>query len=455
MNVGLLIAALLAQAGPHFGKTDDVRPFEPGRRLAVAYYYAWFDGETGRHTDSLRDHPPSLKDFSGRSARWHQEQLAEIHKAGLDAAIVHYGGDTATVAALAAALDAMEKDLKIPPRVGVLLDAGTEDLAAAARDFYSLVPPRHWALVEGRPIVWLPPVAKPRPLEPLRAAFDEATGRRVFVVSDLSWGDVAAEARYLWGAARTGPVEMSDVVSVGPGFVDSAAPARSRDRDGGLFYEKSWCVALRIKPRIVAVETWNDFEQATEVCESREHGRKFLEITAKAVDKFHRGDTLPNPRGLCTDARHVIWHAERDPDRRGLRAIPADDGRFDLVSIGKLDALSTKPPASGSMRHVYFDVDDSFAFWERRSFLLEIEFLDQGAGAFAVEYDSADPTLSLASRPYRPAGTQKFAGTGEWQVAAFQIREALFGNRQAPGADFRIVIDNRGLMIRRVTLRPR
>ncbi len=420
----MLTLVLLAQ---FWGPSDDVRPFEKDARLVAAHYLIDYEADAG----AFVDHPPGWKGFSGRSADWHRTQLAEMRKAGIDVALVRGGAEA--VKALAEALDE-------GPRVAPV--AGSFD---DARAFYALVPPRHWALLGKRPLVWMAPGSKP-PFDAVRAGFKDV-GRDPFIVAEEG-----GDATVAWGAARTGPREF-DVVSVGPGF-DDGRPKEAVARDGGRRYEKAWYVALRLRPRIIAIETWNNFRDATEVCESREHGRAYLDITAKGADKHHRGEALPRPTGRWSKYDRAVWNLKYEPFEGGLRPVEADDGLFKKVDLAGIDVLTTKENDKGSVRCLYFDVDDSWSFWETRNFAITVEYLDLGQGSFALEYDSADASLARSLRPYKRAGEHAFTGTGEWKFARFELKEALFANRQSGGGDFRLVIDKRGLSVRRVTVRP-
>jgi hypothetical protein len=115
--------------------------------------------------------------------------------------------------------------------------------------------------------------------------------------------------------------------------------------------------------------------------------------------------------------------------------------------------ITTKANKLGTARHLYFDVDDSWMFWEKRSVQITIEFLDQGEGSFRIEYDSADTALHLPARAHKSAGEVQFTGTGEWREARITVNDAYFAGRMAGGTDFRIALDKRGVAIRRVVLR--
>jgi hypothetical protein len=414
------LALLLAQ---------DPRPFAKEARLAWAHYLA--AGGT--------DHP---------------RELAEMARAGLDAAVVH--GDPAPVVT---GLETLEKELKEGPRLAPLLDpellkgldlskeADRERMAEHVRSRLRSVPARFRASVDGRPVVWLPPLpagakADPIPFELLTESLEE----KPYWAAEASWRGVAAERTWAWGAAKDGPRELS-VVSVGPG-----APG-ARDREDGRWYERSWYVALRLEPRWVAVETWNG--EGTEVRETKAWGRKYVDATFRHVRRFKLGDVTPLPKGPWTGKPKVLYSAVHTPHEQGLRPVSNDDGPFEFVQLRGFAALTSKDGGQGPRRHLSFDVDDSFAFFEKRSFAATVEFLDAGEGVFWIEYDSADRTLGPAERTARRAGEVRFGGTGEWRMETLDLPDALFGNRQKGGADFRLVTEKRGVSVRSVAVVPR
>ncbi len=453
--MSVLVAVLLAQVGPHFGKSDEWRPFDPKQRLAAAYYFVHWDAESGAGmsdpdgTEALQDHPPSLKDFSYRKPARHRTELADMKAAKVDIVLPLYQGDAAPIRALAEAI----VDIDNAPRVAALIDlAKCKDVFAAARDIFSLIPPKYWALIDGRPLVWLSPTDKPPSLDAIRDGFNAALGVAPFVVGDFK----EADARYAWGAARTGPREL-DVVSVGPGYNDTTVPGSEPtvlDRVKGAVYEMAWYVALRIQPRIVAIETWNNFRDATEVCESREHGRAYIDITAKAVEKLRKGEGMMLPKGRWTGADRVLWNLKTPPLERGLVLVKSLDGLFEKVDLAGMDVVTTKANELGKTRSLRFAIDDAWSYWEKKSMEVTVEYFDQGKGSFKIEYDSADKTLNVQERAYKAGGEEFFSDTRDWKTARFDLPDALFADRQAGNTDFRLIVDGRGLMIRRVIVRP-
>ncbi len=418
---GLLLLAQEEKL-PSFGRED---------RVAAAYYYV-------------------------SPGQAHAPELADLAKVGIDVALLVSAPDE-DLGPVAKAVEDLQKEGKEFPRLAPLLDlAAVRDLdlsseggrarvAALVRRYASQVPPRARARAEGRPILWLgpaPPGARAEP--PSFRALSEACaaelgGESPYWVAELSWAAAAADRSY---AAAPGPRDLP-VVTVSPG----------RDREGGRAYERSWYVALRQQPRWVLIDSWNG--EGTEVRETRALGRKYAEATRLHIRTFRVGEQIFLPKGKLTGAPKVLYTAVFTPREQGLRPVANDDGLHDFVQLRGLAALTSKENKLGPRRHLYFDVDDSFCFYDKRSFRVHVEFLDAGQGVFALEYDSADRKLAPADRVVRRAGEVRFTGTNEWRMEAFDLPDALFANGQKGGADFRLAMEGRGISVRSVAVAPR
>ncbi|MEJ7640242.1 MAG: hypothetical protein WKF75_20315 [Singulisphaera sp.] len=44
---------------------------------------------------------------------------------------------------------------------------------------------------------------------------------------------------------------------------------------------------MRPRPWMVHIETWNEYHEATNIAESREYGRQYLEMTRDYAARFH------------------------------------------------------------------------------------------------------------------------------------------------------------------------
>jgi hypothetical protein len=368
-----------------------------------------------------------------------ESDFAEMEKAGIDIALVVTPADPAALDALVAALDALQKQKKETPRLAIYLDPGAKVDLAAADAFYDRIPKRHAARIDGRLVVWLAPAP------PGAGRLDEAVGRLrepPFLVAETSWKG-ASDRVYALGSLRGYALDLP-VVSVSPG---------TTAREDGQAYERLWYKAVRLEPKMVLLESWNG--AADGVMETPERKRKYLDLTHRFTRDFKVNEKVVLPKGKWTASTHVDYSAVYTPHEQGLRPVVTDDGLFDVVRLRGFEGLSTKENKKGSVRRLCFDVDDSFCWFETRSFVVGVEFLDLGEGSFSLEYDSGDRTLPAEQRVVKSAGSVRFTGSGEWRTESFQLPDASFGNGQPGGSDFRLTIEKRGLSVRAVVVQKK
>lgn len=498
-------AALLARPapGPHVGFRDGnavPRGFGPSEPFVATYYFYWYDRASGMHfvdadgTDALTDHPAEPRGYSYRRPSWHRRELEAMIDAGIDVVLPVYWGNPADAAAasgpmrwsfdglppLVEAWQALDGEGKKPPRIGLFYDTSSlrhnaarrhVDLSTAdgrawfyvtIRDVFSLVPPSMWATVEGRPIVFLYSAGfarggadDPALLPYVRKHFGrDFGGVRPFIVAEQSW-PIRADARYAWGGAFG--LKVLDVASLGPGYDDSAVPGRTTpraDREGGRFYERNWRRLLALdparRPRIVAVETWNEWHEGTDVAPSREYGRQYVDLTRRFADLWRAGRRLPR-EGPYARARAVRIGFDESEAASGLSLKTGGDGLAEVVDVAGNRAVRTLPNEAGPACYLYFAVDDSFAFGGGAPLRVRVEYRDEGRTPFALQYDSADASALLAGA-YKTAGTVERTGSGTWKWATFDLPDPLLIGRQNLGADLRLVAPAGSLTVRRVTV---
>jgi hypothetical protein len=419
-------------------------PARKTERWVAAFYSAKWDAESGEGmtrpdgTDALQDHPEAFQDFSYRKAAWHRRHLEDMAAAGIDVAVCEFAANRAAVDALVEALKAAAKDGRKTPRVAPL----TAD-PAMARLFLERIPEAHHAKGDGRPMIWLPHSKQASP-EALAAL------RKFFVVADPAWGE--PDLKFAAGGAFEGPREL-DVVTLGPGYRD--ASLRIRDRDDGAWYERSWYIALKIRPRVVAIETWNRHDEGSSIGPTREHRRDYLERTKAFAEQFRRGGEIPRPKGRYSSAFGVSYHLKFEPASEGLRPVEGPGTPFEIVKLADQRILMAKPVEGRDRRVLAFAVDDSYALYERRVYEVQIQVLDKGPGKVVLEYDAAVPGKGEKDRTCRTAEPYYFTDSGDWATATFRLPDAAFANRQEGGSDFRLVTEKRGLSIRWIQLRAR
>lgn len=97
---------------------------------------------------------------------------------------------------------------------------------------------------------------------------------------------------YIWGGALC--PTLGDVASVGPGFDNKAIHWQAHievPRDNGTHYSQGWEQILALpqstRPWIVNVETWNEYHEGTDISNSQEFGRQYIDITKYYSRRFH------------------------------------------------------------------------------------------------------------------------------------------------------------------------
>jgi hypothetical protein len=318
--------------------------FGPKQRVATTYYFYWHD-----LTDPERlarfvgrfNTPPNPARYSFLFPDTHYREFSDMLDAGLDFVLPVYWGEpghpgrttaqtyphywsTEGIPPMVEALDRLHNEGR-PLKMGLFYDttilanadlrtpSGKEYFYVNVRDFYSRIPPRYWAAIDGKPVVWL--------YDALWAAsFDQSSldylserfaedfgGLKLYVVRELQWeyGKHEAPAErlhsdglYGWGAAPSGfnPDPKFTVAEVGPGFKNTqycrGGPENNCfdvDREGGGFYERQLQQAVQSRANILAVETWNEFSEGTDIAETVQTGRRYIELTRKYADQFRRG----------------------------------------------------------------------------------------------------------------------------------------------------------------------
>jgi hypothetical protein len=128
----------------------------------------------------------------------------------------------------------------------------------------------------------------------------------------VSW-HVKADSVVAWGGAL-GLKNPGGVASLGPGYDHSAVPGRTPlvvDRRGGAFYEEQWLKFLRRSAHFVMVETWNEWHEGTDVAESKEFGRRYLELTRSTPTSSSRAGVRPRPRARTATQNSSVSHSAR------------------------------------------------------------------------------------------------------------------------------------------------
>jgi hypothetical protein len=472
-----------------------VHSFGSHDKIVMTHYFYWYDITTKAHivngdgSDALTTHPLTLNGFSYKSVNWHKKQLLDMMEAGIDVVLPVYWGAPSDHAVgaqffwsfeglrpLVRACQELIGEGRKPPAIGLFYDTSTlqynswgvhVDLTtefgkrwfyASIRDFFSLIPPQMWAMIDNNPVVVLYSASFARAhdqacIDYVKSEFPREFGGRVpFIIREVSWR-VKADATCAWGGAVK--PKFTGVAEIGPGYDHSAVPGRRPlivPREDGKFYEKAWLQVLRRSPHIVILETWNEFHEGTNIAESREDGRKYIDLTRRYVDQFKKGVVPPPPpEGPFRGARAVEMVLGRTNKEEGLKQVEHEDGRTIPAIVGGQDCRVSHP-GSRDDRYIYFQIDESFKWSRAMDVVVVIEYFDGDRGRFSVQYDSHDPTAT-SDGAYKDAPQRvSLGGSRVWKKARFVLDHAKFDGSQNAGADFRIAVDGPELAIQKVTL---
>ncbi|MDQ6674454.1 MAG: DUF5010 domain-containing protein [Chloroflexota bacterium] len=319
-----------------------LRSFSSSGSIATTYYFYWHDLTDPARRERFRGRfhiPPDPAHYSFLLPETHQREFNDMLAAGLDFVLPVYWGEpghpgrttgptspnywsTEGIPAMVEALDRNRALGAQPLQMGMFYDttilanadlttsAGKEYFYVNVRDYYSRIPPRYWAAIDDKPIVWLYDTTwigrfDQSSLDYLSDRFaQDFGGLRLFVVRESQWQSskgldppaaVTSDGLYAWGAAPFGfniAPELT-VAEVGPGFKNTqyctGGPERNCfdvDRQGGARYEHDLQQAVSSGRHILAAETWNEFSEGTDIQETVETGRQYIELTRRYVDEF-------------------------------------------------------------------------------------------------------------------------------------------------------------------------
>jgi len=334
-----------ARPGPYLPPawTDfTLNSFAPTQRLATTYYFYWHDltdpSKRARYSSGEFDAPPDLDQYSFLLPENHQKEFSDMINAGLDFVLPVYWGEpghpgrttsetyphywsTEGIPPMVQALDnlaaqgkqlqvGMFYDTTILANADLTTPAGKEYFYINVRDFFSRIPPKYWAAIGGKPIVWLYDtlwISKfdQSSLDYLSDRFaQDFGGLRPYIVREVQWQQskgvdppqtLQSDGLYGWGAAANGynADPKFTVAEVGPGFRNTAyckgGPANNCydiSRQNGLFFEHQLQQAVASPRNILALETWNEFSEGTDVQETVQYGRKYIDLARQYADRF-------------------------------------------------------------------------------------------------------------------------------------------------------------------------
>lgn len=344
LPIVLVIAIVAAISAPRQAQTAPASTVSPhilapgsgvslNGPLVLTYYYYWYDVKTAQHlgpNDPLPTHPLDNPPISWSSVDWHQRQLADMSAAGIDVVLPVYWGyspseqwSTKGLGYLVEGRNRLISQGSPAPSIGMFFDTSIldkRDLREAqniaffysnVKDFFSRVPQNAWALRNGHPIVWLflpqnGNTFNQSLFDFTYAQFTADFGVRPYIVRATGWDcaivrwdgsgpktdcsqRIQTDASFVWGVAQDGTQPVGSAAAVGPGYDESLIPGRRgimRPRDNGKWYQSNFAKAIASHRDLLAIETWNEFHEASGICETKEYGRQYIDLTKHLSDAY-------------------------------------------------------------------------------------------------------------------------------------------------------------------------
>lgn len=481
-------------------------PSRLGDRAVFTHYFYWYDINSGTHIrEGLTDVPADLYQTSMFDVNWHRRQLKDISYSGIDVILPVVWYDEMnlwwafpSLETLAEALEEVRLEGIKPPSVGMFvdttssigkdlrLDSAQAEVYQAVNQFFHAIPREYWALTEdGRPILWFyysqfPSAYDQTFIEYIYSHFEQDFQVRPYLVFDNTW-DYPAEtvngervihydapplrydASVHFGGAIV-PNTTSQVTSIGPGYdnrgvilpvIDSYTVV---DRNQGVTYRSAFGQALRCSAPWLAIETWNEFHEATEVAETMNHGREYIEMTREFTRLFKEAGPAENAPITTpyTDTKGIsITLGDQDiSEGLGMFTFNYGDGLNQPITAGDKPARVTLPSsAQAETSYLYFSVDDGFYFERPETVKLSVEYFDEGFEPIYVEYDRQPCGAKNDNRlAYSQVLLERRQNTMQWRTAVIELADARFANHQNDGADFRLVTGRSPLTVHSVVL---
>ena len=302
----------------------------------IADFYYWYDLPNGVHSTSLTD-TPKYTATSYKNPDWFYKQLTDMKEAGIDILLVVYWSkyEPAYLEGLKnlnTGREMLLKQSKNAPTIGLFLDtgifdrmpkedknllsdSGKERFYQIIKEFFDNIPKKNWALINGKPVIWLwgnyfNIYFDQSSFDYIYNRFNEDFGTKPYIVREESWNyplkkglfiptkydftkPIVTDDVYKWGAELNGFSEAGgNVASVGPGYDErllggtSDRTDRHADRNGGKWYEDNFQKAINSGKNLINIETWNEFHEASDIADSVQYGRNYINITKTYTTKF-------------------------------------------------------------------------------------------------------------------------------------------------------------------------
>ncbi len=459
-------------------------PSPLGEGAVFTVYFYWYDNGGSLYpdpTNPFRDFPITSPEMTFRGTEWHRRQVEDMIYAGVDVILPVFWSDNASMwwarpglENLVDALYEMQRDGIEPLPIAMFYDtnslSGVDVRTQQGRNwayqgidfFYRTVPRWFWAVTEGnRPIIWFynsGPLGGPDQgfVDDVYQQFEDQFGVRPYLVLDKDWIvhgipiSYDATASYAGGAADF----TAKVSIVSPGADDRLLEVVTDhtfvDRQDGDFYKNGLVKAILCGTPWLELVSWNEFFEATDISETIQYGRTYLDITHEYVEYFKRGN-LPADIGIISaykDAQQISIELGETNIEYGITLLPngGDSQHQPVVRGGE----AARENITGYM---YFQVDDGFYFAQSQPIELSIRYFDQGYEPIYLEYDAA-PCASdwNVDTMYHMAALMNRTNTLTWKIVRAELFDATFSGHENGFSDFRIYTPNEPLAVNEVTI---
>jgi glycoprotein endo-alpha-1,2-mannosidase len=282
--MGVCLALLAADTSPARQVPVEIVP----PRISI-FYYAWYgtparDGAWQHWGQGAYVPPgaigstfyPSRGAYSSADPSVVRSQMREIAGAGIDSVVVSWWGPGSVEdarlrpVAAAAAAAGLEVSLHVEPWAGrspaAVVDALQDIRSLGIHDVYvydsTREPDDEWRAALGRLDGMRVFAHTSMPGRALKGGFDGLYTYDVLVNDGNAFGRMCASARQLGLACAP---------SVGPGFDATRATGetRVRKRRNGRFYDHMWSSAIRARPDVVTITSYNEWHEGTQIEPSR------------------------------------------------------------------------------------------------------------------------------------------------------------------------------------------
>ncbi|MFC5406976.1 hypothetical protein [Cohnella soli] len=348
-------------------------------RIVYTTLFYWYDRYSWSHfldsgKDILTNHPPAsiLSSYSNFDPAFWQHELTDMIYAGVNIAGLNYWGSqsemdiwsTVGLPALVTALDTMTAAGQTPPKIGLFLDTNSlgldypgyysrggpqtgltteyelENMYKMIKDFYSMIPPKYWARVDGK--VWfntydqgfLTPIDFANVFQYVDNRFQQDFGLHLYIAPESTWGydsSMLHDAHDYWGSANNvkgfGGLDTS-IAGVGSAANNTATAVNSAGHPiiipdpNGDRLTAQLKGALYAGRKMIDLSNWNEMHEGGNLNRTVEDGTRNIDIAHQLLSTLPtytydlQGTVYPDAVGgqvatRSTDGNYMWWNLNK------------------------------------------------------------------------------------------------------------------------------------------------